>query len=65
MYPFYFLNIIRVELLGDDTRLLKGPFIYVLGTHTLENVLETCSRYTSIQISSTVKRSRYPLRLDF
>ena len=37
-----------------------GPFIYVLGTRTRENVLETSSRYTSFQIASTVKCSQYP-----
>ena len=38
----------------------KGPFIYVLGTRARQNVLETSSRYTSVQIASTVKCSRYP-----
>ena len=41
-----------------------GPFIYrymyVLGTRPRQNVLETSSRYTSVQIASTVKCSRYP-----
>ena len=38
----------------------KGPFIFVLGTRPRQNVLETSSRYTSIQIVSTVKCSRHP-----
>ena len=38
----------------------KGPFIYVLGTQPRQNVLGTCSRYTSVHITSTVKCSRYP-----
>ena len=33
---------------------------YVLGTRTQENVLETCSLYTSVHITSTVKCSRFP-----
>ena len=37
-----------------------GPFIYVLGTQPRQNVLGTCSRYTSVHITSTVKCSRYP-----
>ena len=37
-----------------------GPFRYVLGTRPQQNVLEKSSRYTSVQIASTVKCSRYP-----
>ena len=37
-----------------------GPFIFVLGTQPRQNVLGTCSRYTSVHITSTVKCSRYP-----
>ena len=37
-----------------------GPFIYVLDTRPRQNVLETSSRYASVQIASTVKCSRYP-----
>ena len=33
---------------------------YVLGTQPRQNVLGTCSRYTSVHITSTVKCSRYP-----
>ena len=33
---------------------------YVLGTRPRQNVLGTSSRYTSIQIASTVKCSQYP-----
>ena len=40
--------------------LTMGPFIYVLGTQPRQNVLGTCSRYTSVHITSTVKCSRYP-----
>ena len=36
-----------------------SPFIYVLGTKPWQNVLGTCSRYTSVHITSTVKCSRY------
>ena len=39
---------------------MLGPFIYVLGTQPRQNVLGTCSRYTSVHITSTVKCSRYP-----
>ena len=45
-------------------RVCVGPFIYVLGTRPRQNVLETSSRYTSVQIASTVKCSRYPFRSD-
>ena len=38
---------------------IKSPFIYVLGTKPWQNVLGTCSRYTSVHITSTVKCSRY------
>ena len=41
--------------LGDGRKARKGPFIYVLGTRTRENILETSSRYASVQIASTVK----------
>ena len=37
----------------------QSPFIYVLGTKPWQNVLGTCSRYTSVHITSTVKCSRY------
>ena len=43
---------------------MMSPFIYVLGTKPWQNVLGTCSRYTSVHITSTVKCSRYPLRSD-
>ena len=33
---------------------------YVHGTRPRQNVLETSSRYTSVQIASTAKCSRYP-----
>ena len=36
---------------------------YVLRTRPRQNVLETSSQYTSIQIASTVKCSRYPFVL--
>ena len=39
---------------------MLGLFIYVLGTQPRQNVLGTCSRYTSVHITSTVKCSRYP-----
>ena len=47
------------QITGDKYP-LRVPFIYVLGTQPRQNVLGTCSRYTSIHITSTVKCSRYP-----
>ena len=38
----------------------EGPFLYILGTRPRQNVLETSSWYTSVQIASTVKCSQYP-----
>ena len=44
---------------SDVSRAYMSPFIYVLGTKPWQNVLGTCSRYTSVHITSTVKCSRY------
>ena len=44
---------------GKSYQQTCSPFIYVLGTKPWQNVLGTCSRYTSVHITSTVKCSRY------
>ena len=57
-HSVFWLNLVQSHpgLRGDF-----GPVhIYVLGTQPRQNVLGTCSRYTSVHITSTVKCSRYP-----